>query len=124
MGIKVLPPDVNESDADFTPTGTDIRFGLSAVRNVGGHVVESIVGAREEGTLHATSSTSCAKVKAVVCNKRTIESLIKAGAFDSLGHTRKGLVPVHEQVVDATSETKKAEAVGQYDLFGGLDRRG
>ena len=58
MGIKVLPPDVNESDADFTPTGTDIRFGLSAVRNVGGIVVESIVGAREEGRASATSSTS------------------------------------------------------------------
>ena len=124
MGIKVLPPDVNESDADFTPTGTDIRFGLSAVRNVGGLVVESIVGAREEAGRYRDFLDFMAKVKAVVCNKRTIESLIKAGAFDSLGHTRKGLVLVHEQVVDATSETKKAEAVGQYDLFGGLTGEG
>ena len=120
MGIKVLPPDVNESDADFTPTGTDIRFGLSAVRNVGGLVVESIVRSRSESGRYTDFLDFMAKVDQVVCNKRTIESLVKSGAFDSLGHTRKGLALVHEQVVDATSETKKAEAIGQYDLFGGL----
>ncbi len=120
MGIKVLPPDVNESDSDFTPTGTDIRFGLSAIRNVGSNVVEAIVTAREQSGRFADFLDFMAKSSQVVCNKRTVESLIKAGAFDSLGHTRKGLLLVHEQVVDATSETKKAEAIGQFDLFGGL----
>ncbi|HET8969887.1 MAG TPA: OB-fold nucleic acid binding domain-containing protein, partial [Candidatus Nanopelagicales bacterium] len=118
--IKVLPPDVNESAADFTPTGTDIRFGLAAVRNVGSLVVASIVSSRAERGRYLDFLDFMSKVGSVVCNKRTIESLIKVGAFDSLGHARKGLALVHEQVVDASSETKKAEAVGQYDLFGGL----
>ncbi|MBU6244423.1 MAG: DNA polymerase III subunit alpha [Actinomycetales bacterium] len=120
MGIKVLPPDVNESDADFTPRGTDIRFGLAAIRNVGSNVVESIIATRRRLGRFSDFSDFIAKVDATACNKRVVESLIKAGSFDSFGHTRKGLVQVHEQVVDAAVEIKRAESIGQFDLFGGL----
>ena len=119
MGIKVLPPDVNESDANFTPRGTDIRFGLSAIRNVGGNVVESVVSSRRGKGRFGDFADYLTKVDAVACNKRTVESLIKAGAFDSLGHSRRGLLAVHESAVDAVMETKRAEAIGQFDLFGG-----
>lgn len=121
MGIKVLPPDVNDSDFDFTPRGTDIRFGLSAIRNVGANVVDSIIATRRKVGRFADFHDFIAQVEAAVCNKRVVESLIKAGAFDSLGHTRKGLISVHELVVDSAVDIKRAEAVGQFDLFGGLD---
>ncbi|HZP49823.1 DNA polymerase III subunit alpha [Actinocrinis sp.] len=120
MGIKVLPPDVNESDADFTPRGQEIRFGLSAIRNVGANVVESIRNARRSKGRFTSFQDFLNKVDAVVCNKRTIESLIKAGAFDSLGHARRGLLEQHERAVDSVVEVKKQEAIGQDSLFGAL----
>ena len=85
MGIQVLPPDVNESAANFTPVGTDIRFGLTAVRNVGHNVVDGIVAARQEQGKAVNFHGFLDAVPLVVCNKRVIESLIKAGAFDSMG---------------------------------------
>ncbi|MCB0914691.1 MAG: DNA polymerase III subunit alpha [Actinobacteria bacterium] len=120
MGIKVLPPDVNESASNFTTVGTDIRFGLNAVRNVGANVVEGIVRARTESGAYASFPDFLDKVDMVVCNKRVLESLSKAGAFDSLGHSRRGLVAVHADAVDAVVEVKKAAAAGQFDLFGGF----
>ncbi|NDA81993.1 MAG: DNA polymerase III subunit alpha [Actinobacteria bacterium] len=119
MGIKVLPPDVNESDSEYTPRGSDIRFGLAAIRNVGENVVGSIVRNRESKGRYTSFGDFLAKVDAPVCNKKTIESLIKAGAFDSLGHTRKGLMAVHLEAIDSISESKRAESIGQFDLFGG-----
>jgi DNA polymerase-3 subunit alpha len=121
MGIKVLPPDVNESDVDFTAIGTDIRFGLAAVRNVGVNVVESLKVSRVAKGRFSSFGDFLAKVDVQVCNKRVIESLIKAGAFDSLGHTRRGLFAVHVESVDSVLDTKKAEAIGQFDLFGTSD---
>jgi len=118
MGIHVLPPCVNESEANFTPTGTDIRFGLTAIRNVGANVVASIVATRTEKGAFADIGDFLKKVEAVVCNKRTIEGLIKGGAFDSLGHTRKGLILCYEAAVDAVLDVKRNEAMGQFDLFG------
>ncbi len=120
MGIKVLPPDVNDSDADFTPRGGDIRFGLTAVRNVGANVVDSIVATRRSRGRFADFHDFIDAVDASVCNKRVVESLIKSGAFDSLGHTRRGLSQIHEQVIDAAIDLKRAQAVGQFDLFGGM----
>jgi len=120
MGIKVLPPDVNESNARFAAVGKDIRFGMAAVRNVGVNVVESIMRARKEKGAFTDFYDFLRKVDAVVCNKKTIESLIKAGAFDSLGHTRKGLLAVHADAIDAFLDVKRNEAIGQYDLFGGV----
>ena len=119
MGIQVLPPDVNESDAEYTPRGTDIRFGLAAIRNVGEGVVASIKSGRDSKGRYQSFGDFLAKVDAQVCNKKTIESLIKAGAFDSLSHTRKGLMAVYLEAIDSVIETKRAEAIGQFDLFGG-----
>ncbi|MSW59945.1 MAG: DNA polymerase III subunit alpha, partial [Actinobacteria bacterium] len=118
MGIQVLPPDVNESDSEYTPRGTDIRFGLAAIRNVGEGVVASVKSARDAKGRYQSFGDFLAKVDAQVCNKKTIESLIKAGAFDSLGNTRKGLMAVYLEAIDSVIETKRAEAIGQFDLFG------
>jgi DNA polymerase-3 subunit alpha len=118
MGIKVLPPDVNESDSEYTPRGVDIRFGLTAIRNVGENVVASIIQNRSEKGKYTSFGDFLAKVDAIVCNKKSIESLIKAGAFDSLGHTRRGLMMVYLEALDAVSEAKRAESIGQFDLFG------
>jgi len=118
MGIKVLPPDVNESDSEYTPRGADIRFGLTAIRNVGENVVASIISNRISKGKYQSFGDFLAKVDASVCNKKTIESLIKAGAFDSLKHSRKGLMMVYLEAIDAVSEAKRAEAIGQFDLFG------
>lgn len=117
-GIKVLPPDVNESVARFAAVGTDIRFGMAAVRNVGLNVVDAIVRARKEKGAFTDFYDFLRKVDAVVCNKRPIESLIKAGAFDSLSHPRRGLFTVHADAVESFVDVKKNEAIGQFDLFG------
>ncbi len=118
MGIKVLPPDVNASNAIFTPVGSDIRFGMAAVRNVGTAVVDSIVAARRAKGAFTSFSDFLRKVPVNVCNKRVIESLVKAGAFDSFGHPRRGLMLIHEQAVDAIIDVKRNEAIGQDSLFG------
>jgi DNA polymerase-3 subunit alpha len=120
MGINVLPPDVNESNSEYTPRGRDIRFGLAAIRNVGEGVVASIKSAREAKGNFTSFGDFLAKVDAQVCNKKTIESLIKAGAFDDLNHHRKALVAIHLEAIDAVIESKRAEAIGQFDLFGDI----
>jgi DNA polymerase-3 subunit alpha len=124
MGIRVLPPDVNESVRNFAPVGADIRFGLGGIRNVGVNVVDAIVAARKEKGAYTDFSDFLRKVDAVVCNKKVIESLIKAGAFDSLLHSRKGLLLVHADAIDAVMSTKKAASMGQFDLFGSMDGSG
>ncbi|MGN7246853.1 DNA polymerase III subunit alpha [Janibacter anophelis] len=124
MGIKVLPPSVNESQGPFSAVGSDIRFGLNAIRNVGRNVVDGIIAAREEKGAFTSFDDFLAKCPAVVCNKRTVESLIMGGAFDDLEHPRQGLVMVHEEYVDAFVGVKRQEAVGQdslWDMFGGDD---
>ena len=118
MGIKVLPPDVNESQFDYTPLGNDIRFGLTAIRNVGENVVASIVANRETSGRYESFGDFLSKVDANVCNKKTIESLIKGGAFDSLNHPRKGLTLIYLEAIDSVMEAKRAESIGQFDLFG------
>ncbi|WP_458110859.1 DNA polymerase III subunit alpha [Arthrobacter sp. R1-13] len=121
MGITVLPPDVNESSVNFTPVGTDIRFGMAAIRNVGVNVVEAMVAAREAEGAFTSFKDYLLKVPAIVCNKRTIESLIKAGAFDSLGHPRRALAMIHEEAIDSVITLKRNEAIGQFDLFAGFE---
>ena len=119
MGVQVLPPDVNASAATFTPVGKDVRFGLAAIRNVGANVVDAIIAARKSQGEFTSFADFLRKVPAVVCNKRVIESLVKAGAFDSFGHPRKGLLLIHEQAVDSVIDIKRNEAIGQDSLFGG-----
>ncbi|WP_067595780.1 DNA polymerase III subunit alpha, partial [Amycolatopsis sp. M39] len=118
LGIKVLPPDVNESALRFAAVGNDIRFGLGAVRNVGANVVESVIKTREEKGKYSSFTEFLDKSELVACNKRVIESLIKAGAFDSMGHSRLSMIQVHEDAVEAVVPLKRQEAMGQFDLFG------
>ncbi|GAB7070771.1 DNA polymerase III subunit alpha [Mycobacterium hodleri] len=121
LGITVLPPDVNESVVNFASVGEDIRFGLGAVRNVGANVVTSLINTRNEKGKYTDFSDYLNKIDVTACNKKVTESLVKAGAFDSLGHPRKGLFLIHTDAVDSVLGTKKAEAMGQFDLFGGGD---
>ena len=121
LGITVLPPDVNESVHNFASVGKDIRYGLGGVRNVGANVVQSIIAGRTDKGKYTDFSDYLSKIDITACNKRVTESLVKAGAFDSLGHARKGLFLVHADAVDSVLGTKKAEAMGQFDLFGGGD---
>ncbi|NUW11297.1 DNA polymerase III subunit alpha, partial [Streptomyces sp. CAI-21] len=121
MKIKVLPPDVNESVHNFAAQSDDvILFGLEAVRNVGTNVVESIIRARKAKGKFSSFPDYLDKIEAQACNKRTTESLIKAGAFDALGHTRKGLTAHYEPMIDNVVAVKRKEAEGQFDLFGGM----
>jgi DNA polymerase-3 subunit alpha len=117
MGVEVLVPDVNESDVDFTVTDGKVRFGLSAVRNVGEGVVERIIAARADAPF-VDFPDFCERVELDVLNKRTIESLTKAGAFDSLGYSRKALAFRFEDIVDAIVERRRNEEIGQFSLFG------
>jgi DNA polymerase-3 subunit alpha len=121
LSITVLPPDVNESGLNFASVGTDIRYGLGAVRNVGANVVASLLNTRTKKGKFTDFSDYLNKADIAACNKKVTESLIKAGAFDSLNHPRKGLFLVHTDAVDSVLGTKKAEAMGQFDLFGGDD---
>ncbi|HET9442187.1 MAG TPA: DNA polymerase III subunit alpha, partial [Acidimicrobiales bacterium] len=117
MGIEVLVPDVNVSASDFTVTGSSIPFGLSAIRNVGAGLVGLIVEERERGGPFRDFYDFCDRVDLSVLNRRTIESLIKGGGFDSLGHPRKGLCLVYDQIIERTMGRRKKEAEGQFDLF-------
>ncbi len=131
MGIEVLVPDINLSASDFTGpsagagprAGRAIPFGLSAIRNVGEGLVERIVAEREPGGPFADFYDFCERVDPVVLNKRTVESLIKAGAFDSLGHPRQGLCLVFEQIVDRTLARRRERDQGVMSLFGDLGGR-
>ncbi|HYO60809.1 MAG TPA: DNA polymerase III subunit alpha, partial [Actinomycetota bacterium] len=119
MGIPVLIPDVNESEVDFTPSDGSIRFGLSAIRHVGEGVVTKIIEARNRKGRFTSFFDFCRKVDYICLNKKTIESLIKAGAFESFGHTRRGLLEVYEDVTSEICAQRKQEEAGQFSLFGG-----
>lgn len=118
MGLQVLPPDVNESFADFTPIDKTIRFGLTAIRNVGTNVVQSIVATRQETGNFSSFLDFISRVDQIALNKRLVESLIKAGAFDSLGQTRKGLTLIHAEAIDVTIERRREKDAGFVSLFG------
>jgi DNA polymerase-3 subunit alpha len=125
MDLKVLPPDVNESQMYFAPSNGDIRYGLAAVRNVGSGAVQQILHARQSGPF-VSFTDFCRRVEPGVLNKKCLESLILAGAFDSLGYTRGGLlqtdpegVPAYEKITTPILSDRRAEALGQDSLFGG-----
>ena len=121
MKIPVLVPGVNVSERDFMAADGEIVFGLSAVRNVGEAVVDLIVEERSSNGDFVDFFDFIERIDIQVLNKRTIESMIKAGAFDSMGHTRRGLIEVSHQIVDTTLDRRRAEEAGQYSLFGGGD---
>ena len=117
-GIRVLPPDVNTSQAEFTAVGDDVRFGLGAIRNVGENVVAGICEGRADAGPASDFYDFLDHSPLGVCNKRVMESLIKAGAFDSMGHSRRALMSVFETAVDQVTDLKRNQALGQDDLFG------
>ncbi len=119
MGIEILPPDINKSYAGFTATDEGIRFGLSAVRNVGESAVESIKRVREETGEFKSFQDFCERVEAGVLNKRALESLIKSGAFDSMGYTRNHLLKTYDAVVDVCASRRRRAQEGQFSLFDG-----
>ena len=118
LKIPVLVPDVNHSSMDFSVSDDSIRFGLSAVRNVGEGVVGLIIAAREEGGDFVDFYDFCERVDPSALNKRTIESLAKAGAFDALGHSRQGLGLVSDQIIDQAVIRRKEREAGIMSLFG------
>ncbi|HBM76096.1 MAG TPA: DNA polymerase III subunit alpha [Clostridiaceae bacterium] len=121
-GIKVLPPDINESNVTFTVAGGGIRFGLAAVKNVGKSVIISIINVRKQKGNFRSFTDFCQKTaasdaKESPINKKAVESLIKAGAFDSMGHFRSQLLAVYEQVMDSAAQDKRRNIDGQISLF-------
>ena len=121
LGIEVMVPDINRSMSDFTATDGKIPFGLSAIRNVGEGLVAQIVAEREANGPFSDFYDFCQRVNPMVLNKRSVESLIKAGAFDSLGHPRRGLLMVFEQIVDRTLARRRERDMGVLSLFGEMD---
>jgi len=118
MGIGVEPPDINVSDANFTPHGQAIRFGLAAVKNVGGNAIESIVAARKKlGRNFRSLYEFCEEVDLRLLNKRVVESLIKSGAMDSFGR-RAQLMQALDKAIDRAQKSQRDAESGQHGLFG------
>ncbi len=119
MRIKVLPPDVTTSVGEFSAVGDDVRFGLAAIRNVGAGVVEKIIEARDEHGAPKSFGEFLEQAPLSVCHKRTMESLIKAGAFDAMGHSRRALMEVYEPAIDQMVDLKRNQENGQdaFDFF-------
>ncbi|MBR3861890.1 MAG: DNA polymerase III subunit alpha [Oscillospiraceae bacterium] len=116
-GIRLLPPDVNESEADFTVVGGDLRFGMAAVKNVGRGFVSRLVAERERNGRFSALDEFCRRMYGQDLNRRAIESLIRAGAFDSLGPSRRALLQALEGVLDAVSSAGRKNVAGQMDFF-------
>jgi DNA polymerase-3 subunit alpha len=119
MNIPILPPDVNSSDLVFTPAGNSIRFGLTAIKNVGAAAIESVLAARSKLGRFDTLLQFCENVDLRLLNKRVIESLIKAGAFDSLGARRSQHMAVLDRVMDLGQKRQRETSSGQHGLFMG-----
>ena len=118
-GIALLPPDINESEADFTVSGDNIRFGLVAVKGVGRGFINEVLAERQRGGPFTSFPDFCQRMSDADCNKRVLESLIKCGAFDSMGLYRSQLIRAYEPLVDAIAQNKRKNLEGQFDLFGG-----
>ena len=118
-GIQLLPPDINASGADFTVSGGDIRFGLVAVKGVGRGVIQSLLVEREAHGPFTSFPDFCQRLSGADLNRRVLESLIKCGAFDSLGYKRSQLLEVYGQVLDGVAQQRRKNLEGQFDLFGG-----
>jgi DNA polymerase-3 subunit alpha len=118
MGLAVLPPDINESESDFTPVKQGVRFGLNAIRNLGSNPVDSIIRERKAEGPYLSFLDFCTRSDASVLNKKALESLIKSGAFDSFGHTRNYLLKVYDVAADMALEKRRLRDAGQFSLFG------
>ena len=124
MGIKLLPPDVNASGANFTVDGQNIRYGLVAIKGIGWGAIESLVAERERGGPFADFEDFCRRMSGGELNRRAIENLIKAGAFDSMGCKRKALIQIAGAVIDSIAQSVRDNISGQLDLFGDFTEEG
>ena len=119
MGIKLLPPDVNESEADFTVVGDNLRFGLVAIKGIGWGAISSLVAERNRDGLFTSFEDFCRRMSGKELNRRAVENLIRAGAFDSMGHSRRALLQIAGAVIDSINQANRDNIDGQMDLFGG-----
>lgn len=124
-GIKLLPPDVNESEADFTVSGENIRFGLVAIKNIGRGFINSLVESRSVDGKFSSFDEFCGRLYGRDLNRRAVEGLIRSGAFDSMGYKRSALLRVADKVIDGVGEAVRKNVEGQIDLFslGGEEER-
>ena len=118
MGIRLLPPDVNESEANFTVSGGNIRFGLVAIKGIGWGVINGLVAERELGGEFRSFEEFCRRMAGKDLNRRAIDSLIRSGAFDGMGCKRRALVQIAGPVIDSVNRAQKENIDGQFDLFG------
>ena len=124
LGIKLLPPDVNESGANFTVAGENLRYGLVAIKGIGWGAINGLVAERESGGLFKSFEDFCRRMSGREMNRRAVENLIKAGAFDSMGYKRRALVQICGAVIDSISQAARDNISGQMDLFGDPDEGG
>ena len=124
LGIKLLPPDVNESGANFTVAGENLRYGLVAIKGIGWGAINGLVAERESGGLFKSFEDFCHRMSGRELNRRAVENLIKAGAFDSMGYKRRALVQICGAVIDSISQAARDNISGQMDLFGDPDEGG
>ena len=124
LGIKILPPDVNESGANFTVAGENLRYGLVAIKGIGWGAINGLVAERESGGLFKSFEDFCRRMSGRELNRRAVENLIKAGAFDSMGYKRRALVQICGAVIDSISQAARDNISGQMDLFGNPDEGG
>ena len=120
MGIRLLPPDVNKSDADFTVDGKDLRFGLVAIKNIGWGFIHQLMEERKQQGMFRSFDDFCMRMCGKELNKRAVENLIRAGAFDSMGYNRKQLMLICGRVIDDAQAAMRDNIAGQLDLFGGF----
>ena len=124
LGIKLLPPDVNESDADFTVSGENIRFGLVAIKSVGRASIENLVAERRENGPFKSFEDFCRRINGKDLNRRAVENLIRAGAFDSMGYKRRALLDIAGAVLDSINQSLRDNIAGQMGLFGDAELDG
>lgn len=123
MGIRVLPPDINESHRDFSVSGDQIRFGLSAVKNVGVGAIDTLIDARERLGKFRSFHHFCENVDLRKVNRRVIESLVKCGAFDAMGYGRRALITSCEAIIELAQRRQRDMSSGQFSIFDQLDRK-
>ena len=124
MGIRLLPPDVNASGANFTVDGRNIRYGLVAIKGIGWGAIESLVAERADNGAFKSFEDFCRRMQGKELNKRAVENLIKAGAFDSMGYKRRALIQIAGAVIDSIAQSARDNISGQLDLFGDFDEQG
>ena len=121
MGIKLMPPDVNVSGPDFSVDGSNIRFGLVAIKGIGWGVINSLVAEREQNGPFRSFEDFCRRMAGRDLNRRTLENLIRAGAFDSMGYKRRALMQIAAQVLESINQAERDNISGQMDLFGDFE---